>query len=131
MKNIFLILFLAFSVTTFSQEKKKNDAIKITQKKCIAKKGYHLILKKVVADSRCPEGVNCIWAGEIEVVISVYENKKFLKDHSIILSPKSQKENITWFSNYYPHTNINSISVLPYPKEAVVLDPKKYFIKIN
>ncbi len=131
MKNIFLILFLAFSVTTFSQEKKKNDAIKITQKKCVANKGYHLILKKVVADSRCPEGVNCIWAGEIEVIVSVYENKKFLKDHSIILSPKSQKENIAWFSNYYPNTNINSISVLPYPKEAVVLDPKKYYIKIN
>jgi hypothetical protein len=32
-------------------------------------KGFTLVLKEVVSDSRCPEGLNCIWAGEVTVLI--------------------------------------------------------------
>jgi hypothetical protein len=32
------------------------------------KKGFTLVLKEVVSDSS-PEGLNCIWAGEVTVLI--------------------------------------------------------------
>jgi hypothetical protein len=43
-------------------------------------KGFTLVLKEVVSDSRCPEGLNCIWAGEVTVVLSVYKDSKLVED---------------------------------------------------
>jgi hypothetical protein len=31
--------------------------------------------KEVVSDSRCPEGLNCIWAGEVTVVLGIQDSK--------------------------------------------------------
>ena len=126
MKKIVLLSILFLSFSLFSQKVEK-----ISQSKCIPKKGYHLQLKKVVNDSRCPEGVNCIWAGEADVVIAVYLNKKFIKDHTLKISSKNLKENVDWFSNYFPNIKISKIDVFPSPKDGVVLNPKKYFIKIS
>jgi hypothetical protein len=45
--------------------------------------GYTLVLKEVTSDSRCPQGLNCIWAGEAQVIVSVYNNKKLVEDVAI------------------------------------------------
>jgi hypothetical protein len=74
MKNIILIVTVIYSISFYAQTE-----IKITTKKCIPKKGYYLQLKNVWDDSRCPEGVNCVWAGEVSVSIKVYNEKKFIE----------------------------------------------------
>ncbi len=130
MKNTILLLILLFSISIFSQ-KAENPLkfVKFTQK-TIKKRGTQLVLKKVVNDSRCPEGVNCIWAGEIEIEIAIYKNRKLISTENILISPKLQSENIAWFSKYYPKLNIKEINVLPYPKNEVVVNPKDYFVKV-
>jgi hypothetical protein len=70
MKNIFFFFLLIFSISVFAQESKQKP-IKITQKNCLAKKGYSFRLKEVISDSRCPEGTQCIWAGEVKTLIVV------------------------------------------------------------
>lgn len=130
MKRLTILVFFIFTTVVFCQNNKQDEILKITQGKCISKKGYHLQLKKVVNDSRCPEGVNCIWAGETEVIVAVYQNKKFVKDHTLIISSKNVKENLAWFSSYYPNIKISKIDVFPIPKDGVVITPKKYLIKI-
>jgi hypothetical protein len=90
-------------------------------------------LKEVLSDSRCPEGVNCIWAGEIKVLVSVYLDKKFIKEETLTISGTNSQENRVWFAQYLPayKRNIKSINVVPNPKEGVKIKPKDYYIRIT
>ncbi len=130
MKNIVLTLILFLNIIVYSQNAEKPlKFVKITQK-VIKKRGTQLILKKVINDSRCPENVNCIWAGECEIQVAIYKNRKLISTENILLSPKLQAENIAWFSRYYSDLKIKEISVLPYPKNEVVVNPKDFFVNI-
>lgn len=128
MKKILLLSILLYSFSLFSQKIEK-----ITPKKCISKKGYHLKLKNVFDDSRCPEGVTCVWAGEVSVTIEVYKDKQLIEEKKLILNTKNKEENIKWLVNYLPESSrkIKWITVLPYPKEGVVVKTKKQFISIT
>jgi hypothetical protein len=124
MKKLLIVLFFLNFFFAFAQTE-----IKITPKKCIPKKGFHLKLKSVLNDSRCPEGTTCIWAGEVSVVVEVYNDKKFVEEKTLTFNSKNREENNSWFATYYPK-KIKSASVLPYPKERVVVKDKKKYIKI-
>ena len=128
MKKLLLLLTLLFNISFFAQ-----TPIKITPKKCIAKKGYYLKLKNVFDDSRCPEGTTCIWAGEVSATIEVYKDKQFIEEKTLLLNSKNKEENIKWLLNYLPENSkkIKWISVLPYPKEGIVVKQKKQFISIT
>jgi len=128
MKKGIMVLLLLFSATLFAQSE-----IKITTKKCISKKGYHLRLKRVFDDSRCPENVSCIWAGEVSIEIEVYKDKKIVEEKSLLLNTNNSEENINWISNYLPKNSnsIKSITVFPYPKEGQIVKSKNQFVKIN
>lgn len=124
MKKLFILLFLSVSLFSFSQLE-----VKITPKKSIPKKGFHLKLKSILNDSRCPENVICAWAGEVSVVVEVYNDKKFVEEKKIVFNAQNRDENRMWFEKQYAK-NIKIVSVLPHPKYGVVVDFKKKFIKI-
>lgn len=132
MKNSLLVFLLIFTVSAFAQ-KENIKYTKITQKTCFKKTGYQLVLKEVISDSRCPEGVTCVWAGEASVVISVYKDSKLVEDKTIIFSLKNEEENKQWFAKYLPEKQIKikSSSVFPYPKQGVTVAKKDYYIKIG
>ncbi len=130
MKNTILLLILLFGISILAQNAEKPLKFTKFTQKVIKKRGTQLVLKKVVNDSRCPEGVNCIWAGEIEIEVAIYKNRKLISTENVLISPKLQQENIAWFSKYYPKLNIKEIGVLPYPKSEVVVNPKDYFVKV-
>lgn len=132
MKKSILLLLLTFSLTTFAQNENLSY-FKITQKECLPKKGFQLVLKQIVSDSRCPEGVNCIWAGEIKLLVSVYQDKQFVSDETVTVSGKNFQENKDWLVRYLPSTkkNVQSIAVFPYPKEGIKINPKDYYLKIG
>ncbi len=128
MKIIYIFCLLTF----LGCASKKNSVIDnsiISQKK-VDLAGFQLVLNSVSNDSRCPEGTNCIWAGEVTIIISVYNAAKLSETKTLVLSSKNLQENLIWFQKQYPNQKIKSFSVLPYPKSDVVLDPKDYFIKI-
>ena len=124
MKKLLLFSILFFSFSLFSQNSEK-----ITTKKCIPKKGLYLKLKSVFNDSRCPEGTTCIWAGEVSVLVEVYDDKKFIEEKTLTFNSKNREDNNLWFSKYYSK-KIKSASVNPYPKKGVVVKDKKKYIKI-
>jgi hypothetical protein len=113
-----------FSFSLFSQKTEK-----INPNKCIPKKGFHLRIKAVINDSRCPEGVTCIWAGEVSVVVALYNDKQLLEEKTIIFNSKNREENIKWFENYYSK-KIKHVRLVPYPKEGVVVKEKNKFIEV-
>lgn len=124
MRKLIILLSLFIGLMSFGQTE-----IKITQKKCISKKGFHLQLKSVFDDSRCPEGVNCVWAGEVSATIKVYKDKKLVEEKHITFNATNRLENIKWFENYYSK-KIKSVGVLPYPKDGVAIKPKNQYLKI-
>ncbi|WP_298395598.1 hypothetical protein [Flavobacterium sp.] len=124
MKKIIFLLLLSFSIASFSQQSSK-----ITTKKCIPKKGFHLKLVNVLNDSRCPEDVTCVWPGEVSVVVAVYNDKKFIEEKTILFNSKNREENLKWFENYYTK-KIKRVLVVPYPKEGVVVKSKNKFIEV-
>ena len=124
-KAIVFTFFFLFSVLLLAQ-----SDVKITSKKCIPKKGFHLKLLRIFDDSRCSENVTCVWAGEVSAVVEVYNNKKLVEEKTITFNSKNSEENTAWFSNYY-QGKIKNVEVVPYPKEGIVVKAKKQYIKIS
>ena len=60
------------------------------------------MINKIISDSRCPEGTNCIWAGEIVMELSVLQNKEIKETLVLTFSPKTRDENLAWFGKYIP-----------------------------
>ena len=125
MKKTFTLFFLFFSVFVFAQK-----TIMITQNKRIPKNGFYLKLNTVFDDSRCPEGVTCVWAGAVSAIVEVYKNKKIVEKKTIVFNSKNTTENYKWFANYYSK-KIRSITVLPLRKEGQKIVPKKQSIKVE
>lgn len=135
MKTVALLFLVIFTTFAFAQKAPADNLryLAITQDACVNKKGYRLLLKEIVSDSRCPEGLTCVWAGEIQVVVSLFKDSKFVENQTLTISSKHVEENKEWFSKYLPSgkRNVKSIAVLPYPKEGTPVNRKEYYIKIG
>lgn len=135
MKKSLLFLFMMISSVALAQspESQKVKYATIKQKVCPNQRGFQVVLKAVVSDSRCPEGVTCIWAGEVSAVVSVYKDSKWIEDTTFVFSLKNEEDNKKWFSKYLPEKQkkIKSIGVVPYPKEGIKIDSEEYYLKIG
>ena len=134
MKKSVLFIFILVSTLALAQSPKaqKIKYLTIDQKVCANKKGIQLVLKEVINDSRCPEGVSCIWAGEVTAIVSLYKDSNVVEETTMVLSLKSAEDNKKWFATYLSskQKNIKSIAVVPYPKKGVRINSKDYYIKI-
>lgn len=124
MRMLFLFFAVLCSNSFFAQSE-----FKIDSKNHFPKKGYGFQLITVFDDSRCPEGVTCIWAGEVSTTIKVYKNNKFFELKTITLNSKNKEENFKWFSTYF-QKKIKSIGVFPYPKDGQIVKLKNQYIHI-
>ncbi len=125
---------MTFSVQAQKHKKgKKLVDFTITQSKTVKAKGTQLVLKQVISDARCPEGLNCVWAGEAQVLLSIYQNKKWIDEEIITFSPKKTEVNKEWLAKTLaiPITKIKSIRLVPYPKDSIKINPKDYCIKVE
>jgi hypothetical protein len=135
MKKSVLFLFILISGLALAQSPnlQKVKYVRINQKLCPSQKGFQLVLNAIVNDSRCPEGVTCVWAGEVSAIISVYKDSKLIEDTTLVFSMKNGEDNKKWFATYLPvkQKRIKSFQVLPYPKEGNAIDSKEYYLKIG
>lgn len=135
MKKLVLFLFMIISsiVLAQSQKSQKVKYVTIKQKVCPNQKAFQLVLKAISNDSRCPEDVTCIWAGEVTAVVSVYKDSKLIEDSTLVFSMKNEEDNKKWLATYLSEKQkkIKSIRVLPYPKEGKKIKPEEYYLKIG
>lgn len=132
MKNIFFglfaILFIACSSTKFDEDML---IINTTEKSSVTK-DLRFKIEKVLSDSRCPEGVQCVWAGEVNLLLGVYEND--LKSEEVELKINHQKltENKSFFESKIPLENkkIEAIQILPNRVDGVKIEDKEYQLKL-
>ena len=127
MKYIYIILW-SFLLSNCSSQKE----ITINQK-LDSSSGKEIVLVKIINDSRCPENVQCIWAGEVSFEVAAYENNKMIEQVQLTLNPNSQEEVTSWFKSHLPETktSLKSIAVLPYPRDGVSVKLEDYNIRLN
>ncbi|TBW27822.1 hypothetical protein [Gramella sp. KN1008] len=84
--------------------------------------------KKVVNDSRCPKGngVTCIWAGNVKVLVEFFEDGKSLgtdiiTGHDFVLSDKLKGMDI----------NLSEFEVTPYPTAGYKIQQEEYTVNME
>ena len=78
---------------------------------------------EIVSDSRCPKGVQCIWAGEVSSLIEIdYQNQK--KEMVLKLLGSGEGEDL--FADYKI-----SFSVEPYPEYGKELKAEDYRLHLT
>lgn len=109
------ILFIVLFVFIGCKSAKENpNEIVITSKKEVVANGYTFSIDKIISDSRCPEGVNCIWAGELVLNLIVWKNNQSKESNTITFSPLNEEANKQWFSKYIPENKkLREINITP------------------
>ncbi|HSD15037.1 MAG TPA: hypothetical protein VLB74_10350 [Flavobacterium sp.] len=130
MKKIVLITGLVLLMMGCASVKENPNEI---NQQLDSKSGKEIVLVKVVNDSRCPENVQCVWAGEVTVEVAAYDNKTLVEQRQFTFNKDTIDEIKNWFSEHLPKQNetLKNVSVVPYPKDAVVIQPKDYKIVLK
>lgn len=128
MRKLFFLLLLFFVACKFSQVPKSN--YEITSKKALLFEDYSFVINKVISDSRCPEGTNCIWSGELIIELSVWQKNKLIQTNYLNFSPKTKDENLLWFSKFIPKgRTLRGYRILPLKTENSI-ELKEYTIEL-
>jgi len=97
--------------------------------------------KKIVSDSRCPngKGITCIWAGEVKVLVEFYENGEFKGDQILSGSNILVGENEiimgsnSSISDFFKlkGLDISSLVVTPYPESSYKISQDEYSVELK
>jgi hypothetical protein len=89
----------------------------------ITGEGINLKFEAVTSDSRCPQGVTCIWAGEAKCQLSVTMNKTV---EPLVLTVSGSSLSQTVFKGYTFNFNLE-----PYPKAQQTIDKNSYVLNMK
>lgn len=78
-----IILSLIFGGILTAQTKTGEFKLRVAQEKTAPGTGIRIKFLNVAEDSRCPTGVNCIWAGVARIKIRLRKNGKAAKDFEL------------------------------------------------
>ncbi|MCG2430122.1 MULTISPECIES: hypothetical protein [Aequorivita] len=116
MKNSLFAILILISSLSFGQDSPKTPKIgvKVPEGETVVLKGVSVKFLEVIEDSRCPEGVNCIWAGRAIVKAEVTSNGK-TEEVTLIFGetrPGEEKNTNLFTSDKFV---INGLTLNPYP----------------
>ena len=137
MKNKLFLLALLFTIGVTAQDstKVKAETPKIISKlmygKTIEVEDLEFKFVAVESDSRCPKGVQCIWAGEAIVLIDVFKNGKKIEQKRISFSPTAQLQNSLGNLFASETLNITGFNIAPYPEYKNKINPVDYYIQLD
>lgn len=126
-----IALFFLISCATKPTVIENEILVNATSKATIGN-NYEMKISKIISDSRCPEGVSCVWAGEVQLELEIYKNQKLEKSEMISINYKKLKENQTFFAKYLStDKKIKNILVSPSKKEGQNIELKDYVLKVE
>lgn len=142
MKPLFFIILIFFSVGLFAQDSVQNTletavktpkiVMKLPIQKTSTVNGITIKFLSVVSDSRCPKNVNCIWAGEVVVLVEVKEASKKTVEKTITIgfkrNPKGNETTIIFKGDAF---TIKAITVSPFPEYGVEVDALGYVLHFD
>ena len=97
----------------------KEFKIKVGETVSIRKESLKISFSSVSEDSRCPEGVTCVWAGNGKIVLRLTKSRKRSATMSLntTLDPKHDD---------YQGYDVKLVSLDPYPKKGATIKKKEY-----
>lgn len=120
--SLFILLSIAAcndSVTIVKPELDQEFKIEYGQKVTLTKEAITIQFTQLLEDSRCPKGVDCIWAGNAKIQIRVNKTPFELNTH------RSFKTEAI-ISNY----KIKLVAISPYPEYQNPVAEKDYSVTL-
>ncbi len=126
-----LSFFFLMSCATKSTSNKNEILINSTSKVNVGN-DFEIKISKIISDSRCPENVTCVWAGEVQLELEIYKNQKLENSQTISINYKKLEENKTFFAKYISKDKkIKEIFISPSKKEGQNIELKNYVLKVE
>jgi hypothetical protein len=119
----FLLLFMATTAQPVNITKQaaldQEFELKVGQQVLIKNEGLRIDFSNVAEDSRCPTGVECIWAGNGKVVLRLSKPRRrtALMRLNTGVDPKQSS---------YQLYEVKLVSLNPYPKKDVKIKKREY-----
>ena len=76
--------------------------------------GLTFILKRVTADSRCPKGANCVWAGEVTAVFTANQEEELTISSDPLKNPVKLGTYLIQFTKTLPEKEDKDIAQKDY-----------------
>jgi len=133
MKNAILILLLFVSAISFSQESSVETpliAIKIPLGETVQVVNHSITFKEVLEDSRCPIGVNCIWAGRAKISIEVSKEGEELIEKNLIFGETTQGESNSMLLFTENDSQVIGLKLNPYPNSEEQAENRSYVLLV-
>ena len=129
MKNIFLALTFFLGVISIQAQESKVVKIQYGQKFNI--NNFDVEFLKVVSDSRCPNGVDCIRAGEAKVLVNIYKNDDLLETKELVFNASGviNEKTMTLFKS--ENILIQGLRLMPYPEVHHRIPKHMYCLEIQ
>lgn len=90
----------------------------------VADTSLTLTLLAVTDDSRCPENVTCIWAGDVTVQLRLDEARGATREATLQLN--RGEHDVT-----HAGVRVQLVSVAPHPKAEQPIDPATYRVSLD
>ncbi|MDX1278064.1 hypothetical protein [Oceanihabitans sediminis] len=138
MKPILFFVAIIFSSFSFAQD---TTSVKRVEAPIIVSKLYlgeamlfedlEVRFVEVVEDSRCPKNVNCIWAGEVTILVEVYRDSKKIAERKLTISPTNSMENLLGNIFASEEISISGINIMPYPVAGQKPAKEDYYLQLE
>ena len=122
-------LYIFLIVLFFSCAAKSNESSTVVLYHKLNDK-YTFKIEDVISDSRCPKNKNCVWEGQVELIISIYENENFLNNEILVLNAKNLEINKGILEKYTLNKKIISIQIHPEKNQENKMELNSYYLEI-
>lgn len=96
------------------------------ESKSLPGKDIRITFDKVLEDSRCPEGVTCVWEGNAKIRLSLLLERDILSVGALNSNRKIDPDSLV-FAGY----TIRIKSLDPYPIDGVAIDSSDYRVTLT
>ena len=131
MKNFIFSIVLFFCFTSINSQETEINTVLVKLGETVEQNGITIKFDDVITDSRCPKGVTCVWAGEVVVLVTIYNDGKKSEQKKLTLSPTSQLQDLTGNLYITDALKLTAFNVFPYPDTKAKIDKKEYGLKIQ
>jgi len=124
--SIFCMIFIGGCIQKFP-DLDYPFQLKINQVAFIKSENIKIIFINVTEDSRCPSDVDCIWEGQVTIVINIFKNNQFIGEFNLTSRTGYNELSIKEFDGY----SISLIKVEPYPISTQIIELTDYIVTFN
>ncbi|MFD2551358.1 hypothetical protein ACFSQP_05960 [Bizionia sediminis] len=104
---------------------------KLPVKDTLTVANYKVVFTRVIADSRCPKGITCIWEGEVVFELEVMKSDTLMRTERITMPPSgyTREERQTVMLNN--QTGVHIYNLMPVPVANKKTPKAAYYLQLQ